>query len=273
MIIKLKGANFSSNNINSLLNSWLISIKNGNCVTAADNISSVEKGESYNNTFTIKENFEVTGVVVTMGGEVLPNVTSNNGNQITINISSVTGAVSIAFTYNYNGGTVEPEDPDTPTTTTWYIDDATQLSNNGVNLSAGSGLGINVGAFSYKETQNDLLVGKQINTVQLRVHTAGQFTFYRYNTSTKTMTELQSFTLENPSTTLQTYTFTTPFTLAEGEFLAFGSTSDVGKPYYYYNIDFNGSDTYSCYYKISNGAAQQSLGSTISFGMNIGYIA
>ena len=114
MIIKLKGADFSLNNINSLLNSWLISIKNGNCVTAASNISSVEKNQQYSNTFTIKENYEVTGVVVKMGGQTLENVVTTEGSTITINITTVTAAVSIEFSYNYNGGTVEPEDPVEP---------------------------------------------------------------------------------------------------------------------------------------------------------------
>lgn len=119
MIIKLKGADFSLNNINSLLNSWLISISGRNYVTASSNISSVDKNGSYVNTFTVKENYEVSNVVVTMGGVTqsgVVDVTSGAaGTTITINIGQVTGAVNIVFTGNYVGTGEEPEpEPEDP---------------------------------------------------------------------------------------------------------------------------------------------------------------
>lgn len=118
MIIKLKGADFSLNNINSLLNSWLISISGRNYVTVSSNISSVDKNGSYVNTFTVKENYEVSNVVVTMGGVTqsgVVDVTSGAaGTKITINISQVTGAVNIVFTGSYVGTGDEPE-PEEPT--------------------------------------------------------------------------------------------------------------------------------------------------------------
>lgn len=65
MIIKLKGANFSTNNINALLNSYFVSITGGSCVTISNNIKSVSKDSAtYSNTFTVKAGYTVSNVEV-----------------------------------------------------------------------------------------------------------------------------------------------------------------------------------------------------------------
>lgn len=115
MIIKLKGANFSANNINALLNSYFVSITGGSCVTAASSISSVSKDSPiYSNTFTVNTDYSVSNVEVTMGGSVVSgaaNVTTGEaGTVITIAVPTVTGNLSIKFTYTYNG----VEEPDNP---------------------------------------------------------------------------------------------------------------------------------------------------------------
>lgn len=118
MIIKLKGANFSTNNINALLNSYFVSITGGNCVTATDNISSVSKdGAIYSNTFTVNTDYSVSDVKVIMGGtditSTAANAVSGNGGAgsvITVYVPAVTGNISITFTYVYSGAE-EPENP------------------------------------------------------------------------------------------------------------------------------------------------------------------
>lgn len=115
MIIKLKGANFSTNNINALLNSYFVSITGGSCVTASNNIKSVSKDSAtYSNTFTVNTNYSVSNVEVTMGGSAVSgaaNVTTGEaGTVITISVPTVTGNISIKFTYTYKGAE-EPENP------------------------------------------------------------------------------------------------------------------------------------------------------------------
>lgn len=115
MIIKLKGANFSTNNINALLNSYFVSITGGSCVTATNNISSVSKDSpTYSNTFTVNTDYSVSNVEVTMGGSVVSGAVDKTsgeaGTVITISNLTVTGNLSIKFTYTYNG----VEEPDNP---------------------------------------------------------------------------------------------------------------------------------------------------------------
>ena len=131
MIIKLKGANFSTNNINALLNSYFVSITGGSCVTAANNISSVSKDSpTYSNTFTVNTDYSVSNVEVTMGGtditsDAVDKTSGEAGTVITISNLTVTNNLSIKFTYTYNGveepdnpGSGDVVDPEEPETTT-----------------------------------------------------------------------------------------------------------------------------------------------------------
>ena len=174
-----------------------------------------------------------------------------------------------------SGGSTEPDNPDsggdvTPTTT-WYIDHANQLIDNNVDIASGNGLGITVGAFAYEDSVNAALIGKPINTVQYFAHTEGEFTFYKWNKSTDTLTEIESITLSNVGSTLQTHTFNNEFTLEDGEYFAFGNTTDTGKTYYYYNINFGSAYNGKPYYNCGHGGTV--LGSLCNLGINIGYVA
>lgn len=170
----------------------------------------------------------------------------------------VNSDTTITYVYDANG-----EDA-----TVWYIDHANQLIENDVTPT--SGLGTSVGAFAFLDEVNSVLVGEPINTVQYFVHTAGTFTFYKWNKEDDTLTEIETVTLTNPSATeLQTHKFATAFTLSEGEYLAFGNTTDTGKTYYAYNVDFGAAYNANCYYKCGQGSS--TLGSLTNLGLNVGY--
>lgn len=109
MIITLKGANFSSNHINT--NSYIITpyVDGGSYYSGP---TSVTKEASYTGTVTIRDGFELNGdVTVTMGGSAVTPVIS--GKTITISIDSVTGPVVIRVTTKTASST-----PTTPTTYT-----------------------------------------------------------------------------------------------------------------------------------------------------------
>jgi hypothetical protein len=94
MIITLKKADFSKNNIGTL-STWSISRVLGNGATYSG-VTYVDKGAALNATVTIAENYELNGsVTVTMGGEAVTSGITTNGKTITIAIASVTGNVVI----------------------------------------------------------------------------------------------------------------------------------------------------------------------------------
>lgn len=116
MIITLKGADFSTNNIGTL-STWAISRVLGNGATYSGS-SYVEKGVALNATITIANDYEISsaGVTVTMGGAAVTSGITVNGNTITISIASVTGNVVIKVpTVNINTG--ETSDLDSATST------------------------------------------------------------------------------------------------------------------------------------------------------------
>jgi hypothetical protein len=147
MIITLKNADFSKNNINSLLTTWPIS-KTLRGVTASNSATSVEKGAGYTCTFTIQEGYElkVANVVVKMGDamQMLTWSSVEAGGQATLSIPSVTAAISISIKATAISGEPDipdvPVDPNVPTATTWYVKAAhTGLANelNSTNASNG----------------------------------------------------------------------------------------------------------------------------------------
>lgn len=118
MIIKLKGADFSANNINTLLTNWFISVSLGSGADSSNTTTSVAKGAAYNNIITIADGYELgsAGVTVTMGGTAITPTIS--GNTITISIASVTGNVIIKVpTVNTSTG----EESGGGATTTTYV--------------------------------------------------------------------------------------------------------------------------------------------------------
>jgi hypothetical protein len=113
MIITLKGANFSTNNIGTL-STWTISRVLGNGATYSG-VSYVDKGAALNATVTISDDYEIgaAGVSVTMGGNAVTSGITVSGNTVTIAIASVTGNVLIKVP-TVNTATGEEDDPVTP---------------------------------------------------------------------------------------------------------------------------------------------------------------
>lgn len=95
MIITLKGADFSKNNIGPL-SSWLISREIGNGARYSGP-TYVSKGGAFSATVVLAEGYTLdsAGVTVIMGGTAVTSGVTVNGNTITINIASVTGNVKI----------------------------------------------------------------------------------------------------------------------------------------------------------------------------------
>lgn len=272
MIITLKGAT-ASKHLGGL-NFYSISVNKSSGVTVTLDKTSVSKdtaaSETVTGTLTVAEGYTLSSVKIMMGDTDKTSAWYNSSTGA-ITISGITANVTITAIAASNSGSGDSGSGETEETTTWYIDHANQLIDNNVDITAGSGLGINVGAFAYMDATNALLVGKPINTVQYFVHTNGKFTFYKWNKATDTLTEIESVTLSNAGTaTLQTHKFSNEFTLASGEYLAFGNTTDVGKIYYYYNIAFGSAHNEKVYYKCGNGGT--TLGSLVNLGMNIGYV-
>lgn len=115
MIIKLKGADFSANNINSLLNSWPITFYGRTLVTGTFT-SSVSKGETYTATFSVAENCTVDSVTITRGGTTMSGATISDGTiSISVPTTTESGPISITFVGSREDGgdVVDPEEPGT----------------------------------------------------------------------------------------------------------------------------------------------------------------
>ena len=112
MIITLRGANFSAANIGTL-SSWRVMQSLG-IGASYDGANSVGKDASFSATVTIADGYEVgsDGVTVTMGGQIISAATIS-GNTVTINISKVTGNISITVP-TAKVEEVEPDTPDVP---------------------------------------------------------------------------------------------------------------------------------------------------------------
>ena len=109
MIITLKGADFSSNNIGTL-STWTIFTSLGVGATY-DGVKTVDKGASFTGTVTIADGYEIgtAGVSVMMGTtDITSTAVTTDGNEITISISAVTGNVTISVpTINTSTGEEE----------------------------------------------------------------------------------------------------------------------------------------------------------------------
>lgn len=105
MIIRLKNADFSENNIGSL-STWTITKSLGHGATY-NGVNYVDRSAPLNATITIAEGYELgaAGVTVSMGGKAVTSGVTVNGNTITISIDVVTGNVKITVpTININTG-------------------------------------------------------------------------------------------------------------------------------------------------------------------------
>ena len=122
MIITLKGADFSKNNIGPL-SSWLISREIGAGARYSGPVY-VSKGGAFSATVVLAEGYTLdsAGVTVIMGGAAVTSGVTVDGNTITISIPSVTGSVVIKVpTKNSSTGEEEPETPETPTEYVSYL--------------------------------------------------------------------------------------------------------------------------------------------------------
>lgn len=122
MIITIKGANFSENNIGTLTTWRITKSYNANAVTVTsgnipDSIDR-EGNSGINATLTVNEGYELNGTVaVTMGGSAVTSGVTVSGNTVTISIGSVTGNVVISVPTKSAAG----EEPETPTNYTFTI--------------------------------------------------------------------------------------------------------------------------------------------------------
>ena len=105
MILRLKGADFSGNNIGTL-STWQI-YKNLKGFATESAISSVEKDASYSATFYVKDGYTFSTATVTMGGTDITSslVWNNTYTEATLTIAKVTGNVQINITGVIAGGT------------------------------------------------------------------------------------------------------------------------------------------------------------------------
>lgn len=112
MIITLKGANFSTNNINDLLNSYSISYY-GNGVSGSPSSVAKDIGGDLTCDLTIAEGYTYTSLSVSVGGVTLNNdqyEIIGNGDKVVIYNENITGNIMINVVTE-GSGVVEPEEP------------------------------------------------------------------------------------------------------------------------------------------------------------------
>lgn len=96
MIIKLKGADFSTSNVGNLYN-WNINYILGRGITHSG-VTSVLKGNAYNVIFTLMDGYELItdDISITMGGILLSDdIITVADNKVAVEIAEVTGPVII----------------------------------------------------------------------------------------------------------------------------------------------------------------------------------
>lgn len=133
MIITLRGANFSSNNINDMLNSYFITVQGSNLTdNLADSVDK-ETNSGVSGTITINDGYvfdDSRTLVVKMGTQTLSGVANiaEDGKSITINISQkITGNVVITVPTKSVGGGGEPDTPTSYTITYKYMSGSTSI--------------------------------------------------------------------------------------------------------------------------------------------------
>lgn len=138
MIITLKNANFASNNINNLLNSYSVTYSGTGFTATPTSIKKNSSGTAAEAdlvcTININSNYEFVDIPsITVGINTLSSgsytVSGTNPVTLTVAAALVTGNVTVSVRTNKVGGDepVEPDEPDTPvdpnlpTATTWYV--------------------------------------------------------------------------------------------------------------------------------------------------------
>lgn len=217
-----------------------------------------------------------------MSGSLVPGVvnetTSEAGTVFIMSLPTVTGNISIKFTYTYKGaeepenpGSGEVVDPETPTGPVWYITSLDDVAASGKDITGGTVFtGSSIAPVAFDNTFNAKLVGKTIDMVEFVPEKAGAITFGVYNTSTYEYTEKASITIaEADLNTRKTYTFT-PFTVSSGELFTFYKSDDKGCMSYYLAKDVSGVDYCKGLQTKCNGAAPSAFNYDLVTLINVG---
>lgn len=178
-----------------------------------------------------------------------------------------------------NPPVVEPDFPDTPAVdgnTTWYIQSLKQLQDSGNDLSKKVKLQSGGASYSwaFRESMNDKLVGKTINTLEMIPQSTGDFYVGKYDTNTNSVTEKRKVTISEIDTPV-TLRFD-DLTINEGEFFVWNCLGASGEAIGYYimkaNVDPLVVETSGWYQAKSTGLAPFS-NYELAYIANIGYTA
>lgn len=230
MIITLVRADFSKTNIGTL-DSFAVLTNLGPGFSYNGPVFAL-KGASFSASITLNSNCTLKSFDVTMGGNSLPDSYIIDGNTISINISAVTGLITIT-------GVAEG---DVSIPDVWYITSLNDLDAAGVNLTGGTKLGggNNYTPWAYDENFNSKLVGRTINAMEIVPSASGTFTIGKVNASTFVYTKMATLTIDSADiNTRKIYTFE-PYVINEGEYFTFNDTGDSGLGYYVFTKDAKG---------------------------------
>lgn len=199
------------------------------------------------------------------------------------------GAAPTAFNYDIitlinvgtssgSGGNVTPETPSG--NTTWYISSLKQLQDSGNDIAANRvELAPNSGYHWAFKQFNSKLAGKTINTIELMPCKSGTFTVGIFDTSSNTVTDKRSITINAADVnTVKTYTFSN-LTIPSGKYFVWncsgkGTTSGEAAGYYVLKdkLDPLAVETSQWYQAKSSGLT--AFGDyQLAFVANIGYTA
>lgn len=217
-----------------------------------------------------------------MSGSLVPGVvtetTSEAGTVFIMSIPTVTGNISIKFTYTYKGaeepenpGSGEVVDPETPAGPVWYITSLDEVAASGKDITGGTVFtGSSIAPVAFDNAFNAKLVGKTIDMVEFVPEKAGEISFGVYNTSTYDYAEKASITIaEADLNTRKTYTFT-PFTVSSGELFTFYKPGNTGCMSYYLAADVSGVDYCKGLQTKCDGAAPSAFNHNLVTLINIG---
>lgn len=278
MIIRLKKADFSTNNIGSL-DTWPIYIQmDAGVKYSGPNF--VKKNGAYTGIFTVIPGYEidVDQIEATMDGDALSSEITATKDKVTISISAVTKTLYIHIP-TVSVEIEEDEEGDTPASTVWYIDHRNNISRftSAVNT-AGLGWCHVPSTDTYKA-----YVGKPINAI-------GFFTDFASQTVTimkvpekgdvTSGTIIATKTATGSGTKEFVYVTFPTVTLADGECLAAFTQDDTNINFYYASgsavTDANGvvdSNFYGRVPKVyGSGTAWTSYNASICLGWSIGYV-
>jgi hypothetical protein len=199
------------------------------------------------------------------------------------------GAAPSAFNYDIitlinvgtssgGGGNVTPETPSG--STTWYINSLKQLQDSGNDIATNRVELAPNPSYHWAFNQfNSKLAGKTINTIELMPCKSGTFTIGVFDTSSNTVTDMRSFTVNAADiNTVKTYTFSN-LTIPSGKYFVWncsGKGTQNGEAAGYYvlkdKLDPLAVET-SQWYKANSTGLSAFSNYWLTFVSNIGYTA